>query len=309
MKYFFILTLILIQLLIQSSYATTIVTTLPELKWLVDELTVDQSNIKSISLLSGNEDPHFVDATPGFIFKVSKADLVVANGLQLEIGWLPKVIQMASNSNVQFNSIGYCDSSSYVTKKQVLKNFDRSMGDVHPMGNPHYSLSLLQMKNAAKKIKECLMSLSSLDQKLLQKNYLLLVNQFDQNIDQFRTKLKKLKDIKMMTYHREFVYYFSDFQIETVGTLEKVPGILPSGSHLFKVAGLAKKRSVELVLASATNPKKYLKKFKELTDIPFVQLPLHMTTKFKNYWDFQNYISNQILKKLSLDIKIEDMKN
>lgn len=286
-----------------SSYATTIVTTLPELKWIVDELTADQKNIKTISLLSGNEDPHFVDATPGFIFKVSEAELVIANGLELEVGWLPKVIQMASNSNVQLNSNGYCDSSAYVSKMQVLKNFDRSMGDVHPMGNPHYSLSIVQMKNAAKKVNECLMNLSSVNQNLLKKSYSSLLNKFDKNIKQFKLRLNKLKDIKVMTYHREFVYYFSDFQIQTVGTLEKVPGILPSGSHLFKVAGLAKKNKVSLVLASATNPKKYLKKFNELTKVPFVQLPLHMTTKFKDYWDFQDYISMQILTKLSLDNK------
>jgi zinc/manganese transport system substrate-binding protein len=276
--------------------AKTIVTTLPELKWVVDELAKEQKDIKSISLLSGNEDPHFVDATPGFIFKVSKADLIIANGLQLEIGWLPKVIQMASNSKIQFNSNGYCDASSYVDKLQVLKNFDRSMGDVHPMGNPHYTLSLVQMKNVAKKISECLVSLQP-DYKIqINKNYNLLIKKIEKKLEAIQLALKELKQYKYMTYHREFVYYFNDLGLKSIGALEKVPGILPSASHLFKVSKLAKIQQVKLVFASLTNPKKYLAKFNELTGVPFVQLPLHMSSQFADYWSFQDFISQEILK-------------
>jgi zinc/manganese transport system substrate-binding protein len=273
-----------------------IVTTLPELKWVVDELSKDLKDIKSISLLSGNEDPHFVDATPGLILKVSKADLVVANGLQLEIGWLPKVIQMASNSKVQFNSTGHCDSSSYVEKLQVIKNYDRSMGDIHPVGNPHYTLSIAQMKNVAKKISECLVALMPEYQKQIQINQLQLQKKLSEKMSEISKKMSKLKKHNLMTYHREFVYYFSDIGLNSIGSLEKVPGVLPSASHLYKITEIAKKEDVKLALASLTNPRKYLAKFNELTNISFVQLPLHLSSKFKDYWEFQEFISDEILK-------------
>ena len=293
MKY---ITPIIFALFLNSSFAKTIVSTLPELKWVVDELTKGQKDIKSISLLNGTEDPHFVDATPGLIFKVSKADLVVANGLQLEIGWLPKVIQMASNSKIQLNSIGYCDASSYVDKLQVIQNFDRSMGDVHPMGNPHYTLSLVQMKKVAQKIQECLINLRPENQKEINTNYIGLLKSIDDKIVSIKSKLEKIKNYKFMTYHREFVYYFSDIGIKSIGALEKVPGILPSAGHLFEVSRLAKEQKVKLVFASLTNPRKYLAKFNELTGISYVQLPLHISSEFLYYLQLHDFIVQEILK-------------
>jgi zinc/manganese transport system substrate-binding protein len=271
-----------------------VVTTLPELKWVVDEIS--SSKINTISLLNGNEDPHFVDATPSFILKVSKADLVVANGLQLEIGWLPKVIQMSGNGKIQFLSTGYCDASTYIKKVQVIKNFDRSMGDIHPLGNPHYTLSLVQMKNVAKKVVECLKVLEPKYGSLFDANYKKLISKINNHLKKLKVKLSSLKGATLMTYHREFIYFFQDFDLKTAGTLEKVPGILPSASHLFNISKLAKAKQVRLVLASITNPKKYLSKFKEITKIPFIQLPLHMNSSFKNYLDFQTFITGEILE-------------
>lgn len=279
-----------------SVYASTIVSTLPELKWVVDELTKGEKDFKSISLLSGHEDPHFVDATPGFIFKLSKAHLLVANGMELEVGWLPKVIEMAANSNIQLNSKGHCNTSSYVNKVQVVKNFDRSMGHVHPLGNPHFTLSLVQIKNVARKIKECLLTLEPKSEKNIKKNFDVFVKKVDLKTKEIRRKLSILQKFKFMTYHREFAYYFQDFSLDNIGTLEKIPGILPSAGHLYSVSKLAKEKKVKLAFASQTNPKKYLNKFNELTDIPVVQLPLHLTSKFNDYFEFHDFLSDEILK-------------
>ena len=273
---------------------SNVVTTLPELKWVVDEIT--SSTVKSTSLLSGNEDAHFVDATPSFVLKVSKADLVVANGLQLEIGWLPKVIEMSGNGKIQFQFMGYCDASAYVDKVQIIKNFDRSMGDIHPLGNPHFTLSINQMKNVAKKVTECLKKLEPKNISLFNSNYKKLVSKLDNHLKKLKEKLSPLKGVSFMTYHREFIYFFQDLDIKTAGTIEKVPGILPSASHLYNISKVAKAKKVKLVLASITNPKKYLEKFKEMTKIPFVQLPLHMNSEFKDYLEFQEFIGAEILR-------------
>lgn len=271
----------------------TIVATLPELKWIVDEIAGNK--IESQSILNGNEDPHFVDATPSFILKVSNASLVVANGLDLEVGWLPKVIQMAGNSKIQFNANGYCDASQNITKTQVIPNYDRSMGDVHPLGNPHYTLSISQMKLASKKILECLISIDADNSNFYQKNQLKLMQNLSAHLTKIQELLKPLVGKFFMTYHQEFIYYQQDFNLSSQGTLESVPGILPSAAHLFNISKDAIDKKVVLVLASNTNPKKYLEKFKEMTKIPFVQLPLHMGDTFKDYLDFQSHLAMEIL--------------
>jgi zinc/manganese transport system substrate-binding protein len=275
---------------------STVVTTLPELKWVVDEIVGSSSSIKSVSLLTGNEDAHYVDATPSFTLKMSKADLLVVNGLELEIGWIPKIIQMSGNSKIQFRSTGYCDTSTYIEKLQAIKNFNRSMGEVHALGNPHFTLSLVQMKNVSKKILECLKKLGPKHSKVFESNYESLNKKFDQHLQKLKEKISSISDAHFMTYHQEFVYYFKDFNLKSMGTLEKVPGILPSASHLLNISKLAKEKNVKLVLASITNPKKYLEKFKEITSIPYLQLPLHMNPEFKDYWEFHNFITSEILK-------------
>lgn len=271
-----------------------VVASLPEFAWAVSELAGEST--ETISLLNGNEDPHFVDATPSFILKTSKADMVVANGMMLEIGWLPKAIQMSGNGKVQVGAPGYCDASTLVAKAQIIKNYDRSMGDVHPVGNPHYSFSPVSMIAVMESISKCLITHLPEREKFIFANLKSATSKLNDITKKVGEVLKPLKGRSVMTYHREFVYYFKDFGIKTAGTLEKVPGILPSASHLFEVAKIAKKNNVKLVFASLTNPRKYLDKFQEMTDIPYIQLPLHLSGDFKDYYDYQLKLAEMIIK-------------
>ncbi len=268
-----------------------VVTTLPEFKWLVDNLVEDKMEV--ISLLSGNEDPHFVDATPAFIFKLSKADLLIVNGLSLEIGWVPKVIQMAGNSGIQLQGKGYCDASLTIDKKQVVQNYDRSMGDVHPLGNPHYSISIPQMLSAAETIASCLSTTGKVKKSFIDKNLKGVKRKLNSLYRYGKEQLNKMSGKTVMTYHQEFLYFLSDYNITTAGTIEKVPGILPSANHLFKISKQAKKKKVSLVLAANTNPSKYLDKFSELTGIKYVKLPVHLTSEYPGY---EEYYKDLILK-------------
>lgn len=267
-----------------------VIATLPELAWLVQKIGKDQVEVKS--LLSGNEDPHYVDATPAFVFKVSRADLVVYNGLFLETGWLPKVIQTSGNSNVQYRSVGNCDAGQDVEKIGVVKNYDRSMGDLHPGGNPHYTLSPKQMIKAAGAIKKCLEKVGGQE---LDKNLKELVSELDKLAKDAKAKVAKLKNKKFMVYHREFRYLFEDLGLENIGSLEEVPGVLPSAGHLAKVAKLAKEKSPALALASSVSPKKYLEKFKELSDTDFLMLKIH-SSKDQSYTEFYNELVSEIIE-------------
>lgn len=273
---------------------TKVVTTLPEFKWVVDEL--GKGYTESVSLLSGHEDPHFIDAVPSFILKVSTADLLVFNGMQLEMGWLPKVIQMAGNKKINTGQSGECDASKNIDKKQVIKEFNRSMGDIHPAGNPHYSLSVMQMQVVARTIKNCLVKVDPAHQDFFNKNLKALLKKLKGLETALKKRSEDFKSLRFMSYHLEFVYLFSDFNLKSFGTLEKVPGILPSGRQLFDIAKKAKDKKVNLILAGKTNPEKYLKKFQEITNIPYITIDLHMTDKYQDYITFQHSIFNEIAK-------------
>lgn len=251
-----------------TSAQAKIVTTLPEFRWVAKKLLPSE---ESISLLEGTEDPHFVDASPSFVFKLAKAKVLILNGLELEVGWLPAVIQMSGNSDVQPNGKGYCNASSKVKVIERLKNFDRSMGDVHALGNPHYTLSLAKMIEAADAIKACFIKVG-FNAEELEKRYLSLKKELETVNESIKKKWKKKS---FYVYHREFNYLKTEFPVELKQSLEAVPGVLPSANHLMKISKLAKKDKPSFVLAAYNSPTKVLKKFQEISGIPFKQLQLH----------------------------------
>jgi zinc/manganese transport system substrate-binding protein len=272
-----------------NCFAQDILTTLPEFAWASEKLVPDA---RIISLLNGTEDPHFVDASPSFIFKVAKAKVVIFNGMQLEIGWLPKILEMSGNNKIQMGSPGFCDASIGVKKVEQLTNYDRSMGDIHPAGNPHYTLSIPRMIESLLTIKKCLEK-NGYDAKTLNTNYELTKVEM---LNSFKKNKGILKKRKFYVYHREFSYFADDYKLNLIRSLEKVPGVLPSASFLTKMAVKAKDDKPLAVLAGATSPRKILSKFEELSKIPYLLLPLHP----KRGEDYLEFMEKNIIKIKSL---------
>lgn len=259
---------IILFLIISFNLQAKVVSTLPEFSWVSKQLL---PQVESISLLEGVEDPHFIDASPSFVFKLSKAKVLILNGLELEAGWLPAVIQMSGNGKIQPGKAGYCNASSKVQVIEKIKNYNRSMGDVHALGNPHYTLSATKMIDAARAITKCLKE-AGYNEQLLEKNFL----ELEKKLIKVNKKLKSLwKQKTFYVYHREFNYLAKEFPIKLKQSLEAVPGILPSANHLVKVSKLSKKDRPLKVIASITSPKKVLEKFKEISGVPYEQLRLH----------------------------------
>lgn len=246
-----------------NAFAINIVTTLPEFAWMAKQM-YPRAQVKS--LLAGSEDPHFIDATPSFVFKVAKADMVIINGMDLEVGWIGKVLELSGNRKVQLMAKGFCNASSEVSKIEILNKFDRSMGDVHPVGNPHYTLSPKRMIEVTESLKKCFERIGIKD--VQTKPMIQTFNELDQ-------KMKKLKGTKILVFHREFNYLKEDYGLKILGSIEKVPGVLPSATHLAKISKEAKKSKPKVTLAAYTNSKNILEKFKELSGVPYTQLNLH----------------------------------
>jgi zinc/manganese transport system substrate-binding protein len=269
-----------------------VVTTLPEFAWIVQQISPDT---KVISLLSGNEDPHFVDASPSFVFKLAKAKVLIKNGMQIEMGWLPVVAQQSGNENVQFGEKGHCDASKDINKIGVIQNYDRSMGDVHPVGNPHYTLSLVEMEKVINTIATCLERNKINVDKTKQTA---LVKRFQDLYLKLKDKLAPLKERPLLVYHTEFNYLFRDFDLKSIGSLEEVPGVLPSAVYLSKTAKHAMENKAALVLASNVSPQKYLEKFKALSGVNYIKAQIHPLNQDDYLEHYEKFIQ-ELIKKCS----------
>lgn len=282
-----------------------VVTTLPEFAYLVSEIAQDKIEVKS--LLVGSENPHYLDVRPDFISILRKASLVCFNGLELEVGWLPKSIQKSANTKIKQNSDGWCDLGSQINPiDKISSPTDRSMGDVHAAGNPHYNLSL----------KQILLVLNYLNQKLIDlmpeeklfftenKNKLTIkVSALDKLISQKFDSLKQKNagSLKFSQYHKEFSYLFKDYNITEGISIEEKPGISPSAGRLQKVAAQLKNDGIQLIVATDDTPISTLEKIKEFSGTRYVVLPRGFNTdrQINNY----EKLYSEILKLISSALK------
>jgi zinc/manganese transport system substrate-binding protein len=275
-----------------------VVTTTTDLNWLVQRIGGDK--VKTQALLQGTENPHFIDSRPDYIQKVSNADIVCAIGLELEIGWLPKILSKSGNAKVQPGGPGFCEAGNTV---EVIEKptgpIDRSMGDVHPSGNPHFWLSPKHFFMAAKEIKNVLSKNDSANSKVFEANYLKLQKEIN---DLLNKNLKRIKVIKIkkpyLEYHKEYSYFLDVYGLSSAGSLEEKPGLPPSASRLIETATSAKNANVVLMLAANYSPIRTLEKFQELSKIPFLALELSLNKENTDYLKYHEILFNKIIAPL-----------
>lgn len=262
-----------------SAQALTIVTTLPELAEIAREIAPDA---QVESLLNGSEDPHFVDARPAFVLKVSKADLVIAAGFDLEVGWLPKVLTKAGIARLQPGGAGSCEAGTGVSAlDKPVGPVDRSMGDVHPHGNPHYTLSPVHLIQASKAVRDCLVKIDPSLKAVFDKGQARFAGRMERLKNEIATILQPViadpARNRFEEYHRELAYFAEDFGLDVLGSVEEKPGLPPSTARLARVSEELKSRKVRLVIASIHHPVATLKRLEEMSGVPFRQVPLFST--------------------------------
>lgn len=289
-----------------SSHASVnVVSTLPDLAWLVKEIGGDKVEAKA--LLRGTENPHFVDAKPDFILAASNADVVCFAGLDLEVGYLSPVLAKSGNAKVQPAGIGYCDVSKSVNvKEKPTGTIDRSMGDVHPGGNPHYYLSPKAMAEGAKEVARVLSAVDPKNSGVYTEGLKRFAAKMDvlhaeifQKLEPFR-KAQKGKPL-LIEYHKEYAYFLEEYGILSLGSIEEKPGVPPSAGRLAEVSAQAKSAGVIVALGADYNPQKTLEKFRDMSGISLAIVPTMVQEKtgIKTYDGLQQYIADQLLKALS----------
>jgi len=201
------------------------------------------------SLAKGYQDPHFVDPKPSFILAVSRADLLIVVGRELEIGWLSPLLTSSRNSKVQPGSKGYLDASLTVKILEIpTGQITRAMGDVHPLGNPHYWLDPGNGRRMAQAIRDKLGELSPNDKAFFAQRYA----DFDQRLagaeKRWDAAMAPYKGTKIVTYHRSWPNFMERFGLEVMGYVEPKPGIPPSPGHTIDLIGEMKRVGAKLIV-------------------------------------------------------------
>lgn len=246
--------------------------------------------VEVTSFAKGSENPHFIDARPSFVKALSTADLFIQQGLELEIGWVPVILQQARNRQVLPGERGFLDASLQITPQDVPQGpTDRSMGDVHAQGNPHFMTDPVNGILVARAIRDKLSQLKPAARDTFEQRCAAferqvsaalvgdkLASQFDTEtviklarlheqgrLQGFLEKQGRLGDLggwlgallpfagtKVVSDHRQWTYFGARFGLDLVGELEPKPGIAPTTSHLGRVVQMVQNQGVKLIIVS-----------------------------------------------------------
>jgi zinc/manganese transport system substrate-binding protein len=224
-----------------------VITTTEDLAAITREVGGDHVTVEALA--RGYQDPHFVEAKPSFILKLQKADVLVLVGRELEIGWLPPLIQQSRNSKIQVGAAGYLDASLQATILEIpTGQVTRAMGDVHPLGNPHYWMDPENGKRVGKEIADKLSELRPNDKAFYQQKLADFTSRLDTAEKRWLAEMAPYKGTKVVTYHRSFPNFAERFGLDIIGYVEPKPGIPPSPQHTLDLINEMKRQNVKVML-------------------------------------------------------------
>jgi len=253
--------------------ALEVVATTPDLGAIAAAIGGDKVHV--VSLARGTEDPHFVDAKPSFIRTLNKADVLIDGGVELEIGWLSPLVNGARNRKILLGGEGRVDGSEGVSLLEVpTGKVDRSEGDVHSSGNPHY---LLDPENGLVVARHLMAHFSKLDPAnaaVYQKNLAAFESALTVKMKEWKVMLQPFQGAKVLTYHKSFEYFARYFGLEVAGQIEPKPGIEPSPTHISNLIPKMKAEGVRLEIVEPNRPRKTAEYVAKNLGVKVVYLPI-----------------------------------
>jgi ABC-type Zn uptake system ZnuABC Zn-binding protein ZnuA len=218
-----------------------------DLASIAGEVGGDRISVESIA--RGYQDPHFVEAKPSFILKLQRADLLIVVGRELEIGWLPPLITQSRNAKIQPGANGYLDASQNARILDIPQGqVTRAMGDVHPLGNPHFWLDPENGKIVARDVAAKLAQLRPNDKAYFDQRLADVTTRLDAAEKRWLAAMAPYKGIKAVTYHRSYPNFAERFGLDVIGYVEPRPGIPPTPQHTLDLITEMKRQNVKLVL-------------------------------------------------------------
>jgi zinc/manganese transport system substrate-binding protein len=224
-----------------------VVTSTTDMAALAQEVGGDKIKVEAIA--KGYQDPHFVEAKPSFLLKLRNADLLIAVGLDLEIGWLPPLVTQSGNGRIQPGGNGYLDASQFA---EILEKpsgpVSRAQGDVHPLGNPHYWLDPENGRRIAKGIAGKLAQMDPENAAYFQQREADFEKRLAEAEKRWEQQMAPYRGRKVVSYHKSWPNFARHFGLDVVGYVEPRPGIPPSPQHTMELMAQMKRDGVKLIL-------------------------------------------------------------
>jgi ABC-type Zn uptake system ZnuABC Zn-binding protein ZnuA len=276
-----------------------VVATLPDYASIAQEIGGDK--IKVTAIARGTEDQHFVDARPSYVRMLNQADMLIEGGAELEAGWLPPLLSSARNSKILADAPGHVVLSRTIRLRDVpVGPVDRSMGDVHAFGNPHFSLDPANGKTIASVLTEALCRLDPAQAESYRANLKRFGGRLDAKLVEWTKMMEPFRGTKVVTYHKSFDYFIERFGLELAATIEPKPGIGPSPSYINGLVPKLKAAGVKLVLVEPFRPRKTPGHVAEASGATLLVLPgaVGGNEKVKDYFSLFDYNVSQIAASL-----------
>jgi len=271
-KYLTTILMLLLSLAMQPAHAALkVLATTPEWAALVTELGGDKVDVYAAT--SAFQDPHRVDAKPSLVARARNADLVVATGADLEIGWLPVLLRESGNARIQPGSPGYFEAASALHLLEIPSSVDRSMGDVHPLGNPHVHLDPRNIALVATALAARLAAVDAANAKVYEARAADFQARWRAAITRWEQQAAPLKDMPVVVIHRDQVYLCHWLGLREVAAIEPKPGVPPSSAYLAELVIKLSASPPKLILRNAYNDSKAVDWLSERIHVPVVLLP------------------------------------
>ncbi|HEY3447544.1 MAG TPA: metal ABC transporter substrate-binding protein [Myxococcales bacterium] len=276
--------------------ALKVVTTTQDAAALTRAVGGDRVDVKALA--KGFQDPHFLDAKPTFMLDLNRADLVECIGLELEIGYLPALIAGAHNDKINSGEPGYLDLSQFIAPLEVVPAADRSQGDIHPNGNPHYWLDPENGRQMARGIAARLAQLDPAGKDAYAANLAAFEKALTAKEAEWDKAMARLAGQPILTYHRSWTYFAKRFKLEVVGFIEPKPGIPPTPQHTLDLIRLAEAKGVKVQLMESFYDDRMPRLIASKSGAKLAQVPNSVggTEQVKTYFDLFDAIVGAVTK-------------
>jgi ABC-type Zn uptake system ZnuABC Zn-binding protein ZnuA len=283
-----------------AAAALNVVTSIPDLADLVTHIGGDLVEVKSLA--TGVEDIHAVPMKPLYAVTLNRADVLVVLGLEAEHAFIPALLEASRNPKIQRDAPGYVDASVYIQPLEVPTRLDRSLGDQHPMGNPHYNLDPVRMKEAARAIADGLARNDPEHAATYKQNLDAYLVTLDAAIARWTKEATPLKGKKLVSYHPDMVYFAERFGMDAAGIIELRAGVDPTPAHVEELEQMMKQQQVTFVVRELHYPAGLADTVAQVTGATLVQLPvmsggLPQTQGYINFIDYNLQTMLQALPK------------
>jgi zinc/manganese transport system substrate-binding protein len=284
----------------RANASLKVVATTPEYGALATAVGGDKATV--VTLAKPTEDPHFVDAKPSFILKLNRADALIEGGAELEIGWLPALLDQARNEKLAPGAPAHVGCAQGIQLLEVPSTLDRSKGDIHAAGNPHFVVDPVNARAVAQRIADAFCALDAKSSDVYRANLKKFTDALDAKLIEWQKTLDPYKGQQIVAYHNSWLYFANRFGLKIDLFLEPKPGVPPTPTHLADVITKMKTDHVHVIIVDPYLNRRTAEAVADKTGATVVdvtQFPGGIKGTDGGYIALMDYLVNSVAKALA----------